>query len=243
MIKIIFVGIVYLLAATQLCTAAPVKGVVELFTSQGCSSCPPADKVFATLIQRDGIIGLAYHVDYWDYLNWKDTFSSKDATKRQYSYAKSFGTTQVFTPQMIVNGKEIVKATSSIDVLKAIDSMSKSDIDLPVNVSIKLRSDRVSVIAGQGSGDANLILIVFDTSETVTMESGENSGITVEYRNAVTSIKTIGMWKGKELSVELPRGENVKDKGFGCAVLLQRITENNTPGEIIGATIMSDATK
>ncbi len=230
-----------LVAGLNIASAEPVKGVVELFTSQSCSSCPPADKVLGTLIKRDGIIGLAYHVDYWDYLDWKDTFSSKESTSRQYGYATSFHSSQVYTPQLIVNGRTSVKAGSPDHVFAAMDDMAKSGQGLPVSVNADLNKDRLSVTAGKGSGAANLVLVIFDANETVSIERGENSGKTIEYHNAVTGIQTIGMWKGEELSVELPRGEYLKEKGYGCAILLQRITDQGTPGEIIGATIVSGA--
>jgi hypothetical protein len=230
-----------LVASLNMASAEPVKGVIELFTSQSCSSCPPADKVFGTLIKRDGIIGLAYHVDYWDYLNWKDTFSSKESTSRQYGYATSFRSSQVYTPQLIVNGRTSVKAGSPDSVFAAMDDMAKSGQGLPVTVSADVNKKRLSVTAGKGTGAANLVLVMFDTSETVSIKSGENGGKTVEYHNAVTGIQTIGMWKGEELVVELPRSEYLKEKGLGCAVLLQRVTDQGTPGEIIGATIVSDA--
>jgi hypothetical protein len=220
-------------------TAEPVKGVVELFTSQSCSSCPPADKILGTLIKRAGIIGLAFHVDYWDYLDWKDTFSMKDATTRQYGYATSFHSSQVYTPQLIVNGRTSVRAGSPDSVFAAIDDMAKSGKGLAISVSAELGKDRLSVKAGKGTGQANLVLVVFDASDAVAIERGENRGKTIEYHNAVTGIHTIGMWKGDEISVELPRGEYLKEKGYGCAILLQRITDKGTPGEIIGATIVS----
>jgi hypothetical protein len=239
--KTVALSLVTLLASWTVGSAEPVKGVVELFTSQSCSSCPPADKVLGTLIQRDGIIGLAFHVDYWDYLNWKDTFSSKQATERQYGYATSFHTTQVYTPQMIINGRTSVKARSPDHVFAAIDDMAKSGHGLPVNVVASLNNERLSVMAGKGEGAANLILVVFDAKDTVSIERGENSGKTIDYHNAVTGIHTIGMWKGDELTVELPRAEYLKEKGLGCAILLQRMTDKGTPGEIIGATIVSGA--
>jgi hypothetical protein len=223
-------------------TAEPVKGVVELFTSQSCSSCPPADKILGTLIKRADIIGLAFHVDYWDYLDWKDTFSMKDATTRQYGYATSFHSSQVYTPQLIINGRTSVRAGSPDSVFAAIDDMAKSGKGLAISVSAELGKDRLSVKAGKGTGQANLVLVVFDASDTVAIERGENRGKTIEYHNAVTGIHTIGMWKGDEISVELPRGEYLKEKGYGCAILLQRITDKGTPGEIIGATIVSGTT-
>jgi hypothetical protein len=239
LLKTCAITITALVASLNVASAEPVKGVVELFTSQSCSSCPPADKVLGSLIKRDGIIGLAFHVDYWDYLNWKDTFSSKESTARQYGYATSFHSTQVYTPQMIINGRTSVRASSPENVFAAVDDMAKSGQGLPVAVNANLNEDRLTVTAGKGSGAANLVLVIFDASDTVAIERGENSGKTIEYHNAVTGIQTIGMWKGEEMMVELPRSEYLKEKGYGCAILLQRMTDKGTPGEIIGATIVS----
>lgn len=218
---------------------APIKGVVELFTSQSCSSCPPADKVLGEVIKRGDVLALAFHVDYWNYLDWKDTFSDAAFTKRQYDYAASFGSSQVYTPQMIVNGKQSVKAGSPESVFAAIDEMDKKSGPLPVAVSATIDNGHLSISAGAGSGDANLVLVIFEAKESVDILRGENSGKTVEYRNAVTEVRTIGMWKGGLLKVELPAKEYMEKKGYGCAVLLQRQTANGTPGEIIGAALIS----
>lgn len=218
-------------------SADPVRGVVELFTSQSCSSCPPADKVFGEVILRGDVLGLAYHVDYWNYLDWKDTFSSAQSTKRQYDYAKSFHSSQVYTPQMIVNGKDVVAAGTPGDVFKVMDKASGSTLNVPVVA--KIENDRLIVNAGKGSGEANLVLVVFESRETVEIERGENRGKLFEYRNAVTEVRTIGMWKGEDLSVELPKKEYLVEKGYGCAVILQRVTDEGTPGEIIGAALVS----
>jgi hypothetical protein len=217
----------------------PIKGVVELFTSQSCSSCPPADKVLGEVIKRGDVIALAFHVDYWNYLDWKDTFSDASFTKRQYDYAASFGSSQVYTPQMIVNGKQSVKAGSPDSVFAAIDEMKKNADPLSVAVSASIDKGHLNISAGKGSGDANLVLVIFEAKETVDILRGENSGKSVEYRNAVTEVRTIGMWKGGDLKVELPAKEYMEKKGYGCAVLLQRQTANGTPGEIIGAALIS----
>lgn len=235
--KNICVALICSLVAIAPAQAGPVKGVVELFTSQSCSSCPPADKVFGQVIQRDGVLGLAFHVDYWNYLNWKDTFSSPKATRRQYDYATSLHSSQVYTPQMIVNGKHVVSAGSPEKLLKVMNETS-SNSPLPVDIDARLDGGRLLVNASAGSGEANLVLAIFDEKETVDVERGENSGKRITYHNSVTELRTIGMWKGKILEVELPRGEYLTKKGQGCAVLLQRITQQGTPGEIIGATVV-----
>lgn len=218
--------------------AEPVKGVVELFTSQSCSSCPAADKVFGEVIKREGVLGLAFHVDYWNYLNWKDTFSSPESTRRQRDYAQSLHSSQVYTPQLIVNGRHVVSAGSPEKLIKVMDAAGTGSA-LPVAVKAELFNGRLHVSAGAGSGEANLVLAVFDELETVNIERGENSGKKLVNHNAVTSLRTIGMWKGKAMEVELPRKECLNKTGQSCAVLLQRVTPEGTPGEIIGAAVVS----
>ena len=215
----------------------PIKGVVELFTSQSCSSCPPADKVLGEVIMRGDVLGLAFHVDYWNYLDWKDTFSNQESTKRQYAYAKSLNSRQVYTPQMIVNGTDVVAAGSPEAVFQAMDAAG--DGALSVDISAGIENETLVVKAGKGKGDANLVLLVFETREMVDIKRGENSGKKIEYHNAVTQVRTLGMWKGEDLSVELPKREYLTDEGYSCAVILQRVTAQGTPGEIIGAALVS----
>jgi hypothetical protein len=214
--------------------AAGVKGVVELFTSQGCSSCPPADKVFGEIIEQNGVVGLAWHVDYWDYLGWKDTFSSAAATSRQRAYARGIGERGVYTPQIIVNGDTVAKNSSFRQSIASALSGS-----LPVSLDAKVTEGSLVVTAGDGDGSANLVLVTFDRSQNVPIERGENAGTTVNYRHAVQGVQTIGMWKGKSLTVELPGSEYAPKKGQGCAILLQKISKGGAPGEILGAVIVS----
>jgi hypothetical protein len=210
-----------------------IKGVVELFTSQGCSSCPPADKVFGEIIEQDGVIGLAWHVDYWDYLGWKDTFSSAQFTERRRSYARGMGERGVYTPQIIVNGDTVAKNSNFRQSIASALSGT-----LPVELSAKVGDGNLVVSAGDGEGSANLVLVTYDRSENVAIERGENAGETVTYRHAVSGVQTIGMWKGKSLTVELPGSEYAPKKGQGCAILLQKVAENGAPGVILGAAIV-----
>jgi hypothetical protein len=210
--------------------AGGVKGVVELFTSQGCSSCPPADKVFGEVIEQNGVIGLAWHVDYWDYLGWKDTFSSPAATERQRAYASGIGERGVYTPQIIVNGDTVAKNSSFRQSIASALSGS-----LPVSLDAKLVDGSLIVTAGDGDGSANLVLVTYETSRDVVIERGENAGETVGYRHAVQGVQTIGMWKGRSLTVELPSSEYAPKKGQGCTVLLQKVSKDGAPGSILGA--------
>jgi hypothetical protein len=213
--------------------AGDVKGVVELFTSQGCSSCPPADKVFGEMIDQNGVIGLAWHVDYWDYLGWKDTFSSPAATQRQRAYARGIGERGVYTPQIIVNGGTVAQNSSFRQSIASALSGS-----LPVSLDAKVAAGSLIVTAGDGEGAANLVLVTYDNSQSVPIERGENAGTTVNYRHAVQGVQTIGMWKGKTLTVELPGSEYAPKKGQGCAILLQKVSSGGAPGAILGAVIV-----
>jgi hypothetical protein len=211
-----------------------VKGVVEIFTSQGCSSCPPADKIFDEVIEQNGVIGLAWHVDYWDYLGWKDTFSSPAFTERQRAYARGIGERGVYTPQIIVNGDTVAKnSTFRQSIASALSG------NLPVSLDAKVSGGNLVVTAGDGDGSANLVLVTFDKSQNVPIERGENAGTNVNYRNSVQGVQTIGMWKGKALTVELPGSEYAPKKGQGCAILLQKVSKGGAPGSILGAVIVS----
>lgn len=198
--------------------AEPVRGVVELFTSQGCSSCPPADKILGEFSDRNGVITLAWHVDYWDYLGWKDTFSSSAFTKRQRSYASALGTNSVFTPQIIVNGRTVADNGSFNR------SISSSLGGLPVAVNAKTKAGKLTIDVGAGAGAANLYLVTYSESRTVKIGRGENRGRDIVYRHAVSGIKNIGKWTGGAMNLTLPAGGT-------CAILLQR----PGLGEILGA--------
>jgi hypothetical protein len=188
----------------------PARGVVELFTSQGCSSCPPADAAFDRIVDRGGLIALSWHVDYWDYLSWKDTFSSPAATARQRAYARRIGGGS-YTPEFVVNGN--TGSSSS--------SIARSG-GLPVRVSVN--GGRVSV--GQGDGRAELYLVTYRGTASVPIARGENAGRTVTYRHIVTGLRKLASWNGSAIDLSL-------GAGGGCAVILQRPGQ----GKIIGAAM------
>jgi len=186
----------------------PAKGVVELFTSQGCSSCPPADAALGNIINQGGMVTLAWHVDYWDYLGWKDTFSSPAATARQEAYARHIGGGS-YTPEFVVNGAE---GSSSSGIARG--------GGLPVAVSVE--GGKVKVAGGSGEG--NVFLVSYSASETVPIQRGENAGRSVNYRHVVTGMRKLASWSGAPLSLDAGAGGS-------CAVILQRPGQ----GEIIGA--------
>lgn len=214
-------------------------GVVELFTSQGCSSCPPADEFFAELASKDDIVALAYHVNYWDYLGWQDTLSTKENTERQYDYMRAFGSRSVYTPQAVINGRSHVNGASRKEVNGALARMDRTGEGMRVPIKVSRTSDRVMIDAGDAGGgptDAHVVIVYFDPPQMVKIGQGENSGRSLTYWNAVSDIQTAGMWHGKAQRYELPMTEIAK-KG-GCAVLLQSVGKDGLPGPILGAALI-----
>jgi hypothetical protein len=215
------------------------KGVIELFTSQGCNSCPPADAVLSDLAGRGDVVALGYHVDYWDYLGWKDTLAKPENTERQKLYGKAFGKREVYTPQAVINGRIHVKAGKRGAVDAAVSEMQRTGNGLTVDIDVKRTGESVVIEtagAKDGKGDAHLVLVHFDPMRPVTIERGENKGKTITYANPVTGIQTAGMWHGKAARFELPRSE-INQKG-GCAILLQSVNKEGLPGPILGAAVI-----
>lgn len=224
------------IGAPSLAPAEPAKAVVELFTSQGCSSCPPADAQLEALAQRRDLVAISYHVDYWDYLGWKDTLGTPSATQRQRAYAAARGERQVFTPQFIVNG---TRSLSGRDLKGAI-AASK----LPVAVDIAYIDETLQVnLSGTGPGakirGASVRLVTLKSKAVVDVARGENAGRRITYANVVVDIAPIGMWDGKPLTITLPSDEVMAGGADACAILVQ-IDRHGKPGEILGAAWIAD---
>ncbi|MBY3037853.1 MULTISPECIES: DUF1223 domain-containing protein [Rhizobium] len=214
------------------------KGVVELFTSQGCSSCPPADAAFRKLVNQGDVIALAYHVDYWNYLGWADTLSSKENTERQYGYAKTMGRSNVYTPQAIVNGRDHLAGADLNGINSKIDTYSSEGNGLTVPISAAMRGDELEIKIGAGQGKANVVMVYFDKEKTIDVEKGENSGKKISYLHSVTNVETVGMWDGKATSLTLPASVLQRPQLEGCAILLQSATADGDPAAILGATVV-----
>jgi len=173
--------------------------VVELFTSQGCSSCPPADDFFAALAGDPNVIPLALHVDYWDYIGWADKFADPVFTERQKAYAREEGSRMVYTPQLIVGGLDRVEGNQPAEV----QALIRRHMDAPQSVTLTLnrRGDVVEIAAVSQrafADPARVQLVRFRPVETVLIERGENAGRTVTYHNIVTSWQALGDWTGEE---------------------------------------------
>ncbi|WP_027682503.1 DUF1223 domain-containing protein [Rhizobium leguminosarum] len=214
------------------------KGVVELFTAQGCSSCPPADAAFRKLVNQGDVIALAYHVDYWNYLGWADTLSSKENTERQYGYARTMGRSNVYTPQAIVNGRGHLAGADLNGINGKIDTFSSEGNGLTVPISAAMRGDELEIKIGAGQGKANVVMVYFDKEKTIDVEKGENSGQKISYLHSVTNVETVGMWDGKATSLTLPASVLQRPQLEGCAILLQSATADGDPAAILGATVV-----
>lgn len=215
-----------------------VGGVVELFTSQGCSSCPPADAALAGLIEEGGVIALSYHVDYWNYLGWNDTLSDPANTARQKGYASTWKRRSVYTPQAVVNGRKHVNGADGAAIRKLVSGLAASGKGLSVDVALAMTDDGITVDVGAGTGKADIVAVYFDETNTVAIERGENTGKTITYRHSVRSVETIGMWSGTAVTLSLPRSVLKAHEGRGCAILLQSVADDGAPSAIIGAAMM-----
>ena len=222
--------------------AKPPLGVVELFTSQGCSSCPPADKLFGELAARGDIVALAYHVDYWDYLGWHDTLASDENSARQYDYMHAFDKRSVYTPQAVINGRTDASATSATEIEKTLLDLKAGGKGLTVPISVRRAGDSVVIEAGEGSPDARaaIVLVSFAPPTPIVIRKGENKGQSITYWNAVLRVQTVGMWRGAFARFEMPASEVVRKGAGGCAVLLQSVSADGRPGPILGATIVRE---
>ena len=227
-------------AAAQSVDGKP-RAVVELFTSQGCSSCPPADAYFADLARRGDVVALAYHVDYWDYLGWGDTLADPENTARQRDYARALGQRSVYTPQVVVNGREHMNGANRGKIEGAVADMDAAGKGLVIDVSIRQTPESIIIDTGAGThrkGKANVVLVFFEPATEVEIARGENAGKSITYWNAVSAIQAAGMWHGREMRLEIPSSELKRKGAGGCAVLLQAMGVDGSPGPIIGAAIL-----
>jgi hypothetical protein len=205
-------------------SAAERPVVVELFTSQGCSSCPPANAYLNEMAHgRRDVLPLAFHVTYWDRLGWKDPFSLEEATARQDRYGHHFGDGS-YTPEMVVDGASSHVGSDREEVGSAIEA-AKRESRTAAAVGIAKSGDQLTIDVGGGSGNAKILLIGFDHEHETAIRRGENNGRTLQEANVVRSIRAVGDWQGAPLRVS----EKFPD-GQDAAVILQA-----PDGRIVGA--------
>ena len=213
---------------THAMAASPRRSVVELFTSQGCSSCPPADALVGHLASDPGTLVLSYHVDYWDSLGWKDPFSSSASTDRQYAYARTSKAPSVFTPQLVVNGTQSLVGSQETAVRKAVSAANQQT--LPIQGSLSKQPDGSFEVIFTGPQIPGEVWEVRYVRHAVTpIRAGENGGRTLETFNNVTHIQRLGTFKAGALRLEpLNRPED------GLAILVQ----SPNAGAILGAAVL-----
>ncbi len=206
---------------------SPVSGraqentvLIELYTSQGCSSCPAADALLPKLAEMPGVIALALHVDYWDYLGWKDSFGNVQYSTRQKAYARALHHQPLFTPQAVIQGQEILVGYKKGKILGAVDAFRSEPS--PVSLKIARRAGGLTIeLAGRGAvvdGPLDIQLVRFLKAAEVEIDAGENAGRVMTYTNIVTDWQTIAHWDGVEpltLDIEADAAEPV-------AVIVQR---------------------
>ncbi len=229
------------LAASPIAGAAAQAGerldVVELFTSQGCSSCPPADAMLGEMARRGDVLALSFNVDYWDYLGWKDTLASPSFTARQKAYAHARGDRAVYTPQAVVNGMMHAVGSDRISLRNALQSTGDRLDRKAIDLDLRRDGNSLVIQTGKAKGvlskpkPATLWIIVFEPAKTVTIERGENRGKTITYNNVVRKIEPIGTWKGDAMTLTVPIPA---DGGGECAVVLQE-GDGASPGPILAA--------
>ncbi len=206
--------------------------VLELFTSQGCSSCPPADALLEELGKRSDVLALAYHVDYWDYIGWPDTFGAAANSDRQRDYARAWGSSRIFTPQLVVNGTEGVVGSRRGEVMAAIGG---AGLELPVTLTATQDMLAISIPGKPGLEEAVVWLVCFRDRAEVAIERGENEGQTIAYTQIVLDRQVLGMWDPvRGASLKVPLKEVLPDRANGLAVIVQS-EPNGQPGPIIGA--------
>lgn len=209
--------------------ASPV--VVELYTSQGCSSCPPADALVAELAKRNDVIPLALHVDYWDYIGWKDSRAQPAFTARQKAYAREAGQRTVYTPQMIVGGIDHVVGYKPMELAKLIDH--QGDMPPYLEFSAVRNGGTVDIRAAaiaDNLPEMVVQLVRYMPSDTVEIRSGENAGRTITYANTVTEWRVLGTWDGKA-----PLRMRVEVSGSNPVVV---ILQAEGPGPIKAAAVL-----
>ena len=204
--------------------------VVELFTSQGCSSCPPADAFLGELAKRDDILALSVHVDYWDYIGWKDVFASPRNTQRQRDYASKMRLRYVYTPQMVIQGADHATGSDRSKVLAKIKKAAKTK-RVPVAISLAGRKIRITVPGAHTTDKAAVWLAVYGHEMETKIKRGENAGRTLIYHNVVSDMIRIGTWSGQPMDIPTEiDGMGAKGRD-GCAVILQSLRS----GRILGA--------
>lgn len=214
----------------------PYKNVLELFTSQGCDTCPPADHVLAGFADRPNIIAITLPVDIWDYLGWKDTLASDKNSERQRAYAKARGDGAIYTPQVVVNGMIGVNGSNADAIEDALKITDEALRGARIPVRFWYERNTIKIETGDAPPgfhykDATIWFAVVQKRAEVPIERGDNKGKTLTYTNIVREMLPVGSWNGKAMSLQLARTAIMRPETEAAVVLLQE----GKAGPIIGA--------
>lgn len=232
------VGCVAILALTPAANAGEKRAVIELFTSQGCSSCPPADRLLGELSNDHSLIALSLSVNYWDYLGWKDTLALSRHAQRQRGYAKARGDRQVYTPQAVINGMVHAIGSDRSAIEKAIAQTRSKAGTMAVPVKMSNDGGRITVAVPESSSAQGEVWICgVKRAAAVEIGRGENRGRTVTYHNVVRGWHKLGDWSGKSASWTVSRSD-LKAGVDEAAVIVQE-RPNGYPGRVLGAATVA----
>lgn len=214
----------------------PVRAVLELFTSQGCSSCPPADQLLQTYVASPDVMALSMPVDYWDYIGWKDTLASPKHTLRQRTYVNALRNGPVYTPQIVVNGRAEALGSSKRQIDDAISDTTENFAQKRVTVHSRQNQNSIVIRIGAASPDepaksATIWLLQIQKLANVEIKAGENRGRSLSYANVVREMTPIGTWNGNAMTIRLSSQAMLTPQANEGAILVQE----GTHGPIIGA--------
>jgi hypothetical protein len=235
-------GVCAILAIVRPAHAEP-RAVVELFTSQGCSSCPPADEIIGELASDPSVIALSMPIDYWDYLGWKDTLADARFSARQKAYSQMRGDREVYTPQVVVNGAVHVIGSDRAGIEDAIGDTQKTNgvMSVPVTMTLVGKQVHVSVAASSKAPAAmhgEIWICSVSKSVPIAIARGENRGRQITYHNVVRNLLKVGDWNGSAGSWTVPL-ENISRDGVDAAVVYVQDGNRDKPGPMLGAAFTS----
>ncbi len=221
--------------------SSPPKIVLELFTSQGCSSCPRADALFPYFIGRKDVIALSMSVDYWDYIGWRDTLAKPVFTARQRAYGSRIGDGIIYTPEIVVDGRAHFNGSDKRAIDKMIERRKKALAGQPwVSLDVTTHNDMLHVAVGEKTDGMNVDkatvwMALFSKKKSVKITRGENRGRLLSYHNVVRELTPIGRWTGDKMLLKLPKKQIMQRGADGCVILLQ----NGDGGPIIASAEMA----
>lgn len=231
-------GVCAIIAVIRPAQADP-RAVVELFTSQGCSSCPPADKVLGELAQDPTVIAMSMPIDYWDYLGWKDTLADSRFSARQRAYSRMRGDREVYTPQAVINGSVHVIGSDREAIEGAIEDTMRGGAVMSVPVSLVLQGDELTVSVAAAKEQAahkrgEVWLCSISKAIPISISRGENTGRELTYYNVVRNLLKVGDWNGTPGHWNVPI-DKIAHQGVDGAVVYVQDGTRDRPGPMLGA--------